>query len=551
MHPFAVTSMNESATATAPARPPEDGAWAPLREAQFRSLWLAFLGSQLVVWMNTVGAATVIATLGGSSTLIALVQTATSLPAVLLALLAGAVTDIVDRRRLLLATQSWMLVSTATAAVLTLADVATPGGILLLTFALGAGMAASVPAFQSLTPDLAGPGGLAAGVALNSVAINLARAVGPALAGVLIAAVSAGALFAVEAAGVAAIIALVISLRPPAHDGAPEQVLDAMRAGARFVRFSPAVLAVLTRALLFVTGASAFWALLPVVAFGPLDLSSSGLGVLVGCAGIGAITGATFLPRARRRIGLDLTVAIGTAGLAAAVAALAFVRAPVLAGVASFAGGLSWLSVLSTLNTAAQMAAPNWVRGRALAAFQVSMQGGLAAGALVWGLVTDSVSLEAALLAAAVVLLASVTLRGRASLAGVEGQDLTPASAWTEPTLPVEPAPDDGPVLVTLAYRVRAGDVEEFVTVISDLGRIRRRDGAREWSLYRDLEDHERWLETFVVDSWSEHLRQHERMTVADVAIERRVKSFHNGPGGPETHHLLAAAAAVGDRRRR
>jgi MFS family permease len=537
--------MNESATVTAPPEPPEGGAWAPLRDTQFRSLWLAFLGSQLVVWMNTVGAATVIATLGGSSTLIALVQTATSLPAVLLALLAGAVTDIVDRRRLLLATQSWMLVSTATAAVLTLADVATPAAILLLTFALGAGMAASVPAFQSLTPDLAGPGRLAAGVALNSVAINLARAVGPALAGLVIAAVSAGAVFALEAAGVAAVIALVVSLRSPApREDATEHVVDAMRAGARFVRFSPTLRAVLTRALLFVTGASAFWALLPVVAFGPLDVGSSGLGVLVGCAGIGAITGATFLPRVRRRIGLDLTVAIGTLGLAAAVAALAFADAPVLAGVAAFAGGLSWLSVLSTLNTAAQMAAPDWVRGRALAAFQVSMQGGLAAGALVWGLVTDSASVKAALLAAAVVLLVSVTLRGRASLAGIEDQDLTPAKAWTEPILRIEPAPQDGPVLVTLEYRVRSADIDEFVRAMDELSRIRRRDGAGEWNLYQDLEDRECWLETFLVDSWSEHLRQHKRLTVADVAIERRAKRFHAGPGEPKTRHLLAQPGA-------
>lgn len=537
--------MNESTTVTTPPRPPEGGPWAPLRDTQFRSLWLAFLGSQLVVWMNSVGAATVIATLGGSSTLVALVQTATSLPAVLLALLAGAVTDIVDRRRLLLATQSWMLVSTATAAALTLAHVATPASILLLTFSLGAGMAASVPAFQSLTPELAGPGRLAAGVALNSVAINLARAVGPALAGVVIVAVSAGALFAVEAAGVAAIITCVLSLRaPPARADKPEHVLDAMRAGARFVRFSPAVRAVLTRALLFVTGASAFWALLPVVAFGPLDLGSSGLGVLVGCAGIGALTGATFLPRVRRRVGLDLTVAIGTAGLAAAVAALAFVHEPVLAGVASYAGGLAWLSVLSTLNTAAQMAAPNWVRGRTLAAFQVSMQGGLASGALLWGLVTDSVSLEAALLAAAAVLLLSVTARGRASLAGIEGQDLTPAKAWTEPVLPVEPAPHDGPVLVTLEYRIRTEDVDQFVSAMDELGRIRRRDAAREWKLYQDLEDRECWLETFLVDSWSEHLRQHERMTVADIAVERQAKSFHLGPGDPAARHLLAEEAA-------
>jgi MFS family permease len=545
--------MNDPTTVNSPPRTSASGPWAPLRDTQFRALWLAFFGSQLVVWMNTVGAATVIATLGGSSTLVALVQTATSLPAVLFALLAGAVTDIVDRRRLLLAAQSWMLASVATAAGLTLAHTATPAAILLLTFSLGIGMAASLPAFQSLTPELAGPGRLAAGVALNSVAINLARAVGPALAGLVIAAVTAGAAFAVEAAGVVAIIALVLSLRTPAAgaDDTPEHVLAAVRTGARFVRYSPALRAVLTRALVFVTGASAFWALLPVVAFGPLDGGSTELGVLVGCAGVGAISGATLLPRVRQQLTLDLTVAIGTASLAAAVAALAFVHDPLFAGVATFAGGAAWLSVLSTLNTAAQMAAPNWVRGRALAAFQFSMQGGLAAGALVWGLLTDGVSLEAALLTAAGVLLVSLAAGGRASLAGIEDPDLTPARAWTEPAVAVEPAPDDGPVLVTLEYRVRPDDVQDFVGAMDELGRIRRRDGAVEWSLYQDVEARERWLETFLVGSWSEHLRQHERMTVADVAVERRAKGFHVGPGQPETRHMLAAEAALGSARNR
>jgi hypothetical protein len=287
------------------------------------------------------------------------------------------------------------------------------------------------------------------------------------------------------------------------------------------------------------------------VAFGPLDAGSTGLGVLVGCAGVGAISGATLLPLVRRQLTLDLTVAMGTAGLAAAVAALAFVHSPVLAGVATFAGGAAWLSVLSTLNTAAQMAAPNWVRGRALAAFQFSMQGGLAAGALVWGLLTDAVSLEAALLAAAGVLLVSLAAGGRASLAGIEDPDLTPARAWTEPAVSVEPAPDEGPVLVTLEYRVRPADVRDFVGAMDELGRIRRRDGAFEWSLYQDVEARERWLETFLVGSWSEHLRQHERMTVADVAVERRAKAFHIGPGRPEARHMLAAEAALGSARNR
>lgn len=418
MHAFAVASAmsRPHAATTAPsAHLVADSAWAPLRRSQFRSLWSAFLGSQLVVWAHGVGAATAIAALSDSPTLIALVQTAVSLPAVALALVAGAVADIVDRRRLLLATQTWMLLATGTLAGLTFADAVTPAAVLLLTFALGAGMAASIPAFQSLTPDLAGEGQLAAGVALNSVAINIARATGPALAGLLIAGLSTGALFAIEAAVVALIIVAVASLRAPgpAGDHPRERVLSAMRAGARFVRFSPDVRAVLFRAVLFVGGASAFWALLPVVAFGPLGLGSSGLGILVGCAGAGAITAALFLRSLRRRLALDRLVLAGTAGLAAALAALAVVDEPVLAGAATFAAGMAWLSVLSSLNTAAQLAAPSWVRGRTLASFQFSFHGGLAFGAFAWGLVAGGFGVEAALLAAAAGLLLGLGAAGR------------------------------------------------------------------------------------------------------------------------------------------
>ncbi len=519
--------------------------WAPLRRPLFRAIWSSLLGSQLVVWMHTVGAVTVVASLSDSPVLIAAVQTAISTPAVVLSLLAGATADIVDRRRLVLAAQGWMVAATTTLAVLTLTDTVTAGLTLALTLALGAGMAPTILAYQAMTPDAIGEDELPEAVALNSVAINIARAVGPALAGLLIVALSAGALFAIESAAVLLIMGVVFRLKVPfERPESPEPLFEALRAGARYVRFFGPARTMLIRAGLFAGCASALWALLPVVALGPLDLDSRGLGLLMGCVGTGALCGAAVMPRLRARLGFDLMIALASLTLAGGLAVLAWVDEPVVVGGALLFTGASWLTVLSSLNTAAQWAAAGWVRARTLASFQFVMQGSLALGSLVWGLTAGATTVRTALMVAAGGLLAGVIAGRRWPLGPGTDVDVSPAAHWASPELALEPHPADGPVLVTLEYRVPMERADEFVAAMTELGRIRRRDGAYAWDLYEDLEDRGRFLETFTVGSWQEHLRQHERGTVADLDVERRVKEIHEGPGPPVARHLLSARAA-------
>jgi predicted MFS family arabinose efflux permease len=408
-------------------------------------------------------------------------------------------------------------------------------------------MATTFVIYQALTQDFVPRSELPAAVALNGVAINLARAIGPALAGLVIAALSTGALFALEAGLLVAIVGLVVlRVRPPGPVRASgERLAPAVRAGIRFVRFSPPVRTVLLRGAVFSVCASALWALLPVAALGRLGLSDSGFGLLMGCVGTGAILGATMLPRLRRRFAFDRMIALASLGLAGGLVALAYIPWAELVAVTLLLTGACWLTVLSSLNTSAQRLAPGWVRARTLAVFQLVMQGGLASGSLVWGLVTGAADVETALTIAAAGLVAGVALARRWPLAGSERSDLTPAGVWSDPNVGIEPKPDDGPVLITVEYRIDPDEAERFVAAMEDLARVRRRDGGYRWDLYADLERPGCYLETFVVDSWSEHLRQHDRLTVADLELTKLTRSFHRGERPPEVRHMLWAPAAL------
>jgi hypothetical protein len=282
-----------------------------------------------------------------------------------------------------------------------------------------------------------------------------------------------------------------------------------------------------------------------VAALGRLGLSEGSFGLLMGCVGTGAILGATVLPRLRRRLAFDRMIALASLGLAAGLVALAYIPWAELVAFTLLLTGACWLTVLSSLNTSAQRVAPGWVRARTLAVFQLVMQGGLAIGSLTWGLVTSAADVELALTIAAAGLVAGVALARRWPLAGSEQSDLTPAGVWSDPNVPIEPRPDDGPVLITVEYQIDAEDADRFVEAMEDLGRIRRRDGAFRWNLYADLERPGIYLETFVVDSWSEHLRQHGRLTVADLEVTKLTSSFHRGERPPEVRHLLWAPATL------
>src|SRR4051812_42073642 len=365
----ATTPEHPGDVAIAPAErasgrtPPQGSALAPLRDPRFRVAWFAFLGAQLVIWAQTVGAVDVITRESGSAALVALIQTAISVPGVVLSLFAGAVADVIDRRRLLVAACLAMAVSMSVLATLTVADVVTPAMVLVLTAALGAGLAMFLPAFSATVPDLVPRRLVAPAVAMTNVSVNVARAVGPAMAGVVIAVAGAGGLFWLLA-GVLVVALAILALRGP-RDTAPERperIASAVRAGARYLRFSAPLKAVIARTALFVLFGSALWAMLPVVTVRTLGLDASAFGLLMACIGGGAVAGAVVLPALQARLGYDGTAAAGSLVVAGVVAALAFIGSPPVAAVVLVVAGVAWMAAITSLLTAAQMVAPAWVR---------------------------------------------------------------------------------------------------------------------------------------------------------------------------------------------
>lgn len=516
-------------------------AWTPLRQPLFRALWIAAVASNVGTWMQDVGSTWLMTSLSRSPLTVALMQTASSLPFFLLALPAGALADVVDRRRLLLLAQGWMLAAAAVMGALTLAHVMTPGWLLALTFTLGLGSAMNGPAWQAITPDLVSREELASAVALGGVGFNLARAVGPALGGLVVAAGGPGAVFLLNAASFLGVMAVLYAWkRAPEESVLPaERVLGAMRAGTRYVRHSPLLRAVLVRAAVFILFGSAMWALLPLVARVEMRLSALGYGALLGCLGLGAVLGASVLPNVRQRFGVDLTVAGATVLMALVSATLATLRTfgPLCA--LMVLAGIAWMAVMSSMNVAAQTVVPGWVRARALALYLLAAQGGMALGGAVWGVIATHAGIDKAMLAAAGGLVVGLAVIPRFRLAGGDEHDLTPSMHWPAPVVAEDLQPDAGPVLVTVEYCVDPARAAEFARAMQAVRRLRRRDGAHRWGLYHDLADPRRQVETFVVESWLEHLRQHERVTVADREVEQRARAFHLGPEPPAVTHLL------------
>jgi MFS family permease len=531
-------------------RPPAS-AWAPLAEPVFRALWIAALASNIGYWMQSVGAVWLMTQLSRSAVLVALVQTAISLPVMLVGLPAGAMADVIDRRRLLLTTQAWMLASAAALALLTAAGVVTPWLLLALTFSLGLGNAVNGPVWQAVIPELVEPEHTSAAVALNSVQFNVGRALGPALGGLVVATAGPEAVFGLNALSFLGVIAVLWRWRRPEQDvlGAGERVVGAIGAGLRYVRHAPALRAVLYRTSVFVLPASALWALLPLVATRELGLDATGYGVLLGGLGAGSIVGAALLPRIRSRLPIDLRLVVGTLLLAGALLVLALVRWVPVVLAAMLLAGVAWVVVLTSFNVATRSVVSRWVQARALAVYLLVFQGSLALGSLAWGVAAARLGDTRALLAAVLALLAGLAGGLRWRLHGISSVDLTP-SVRPGPEVAVELEPDDGPVLVLVEYRIEPSRAEDFAVAMRALRRVRKRDGAYRWGLWTDVVDPARYVETFVVRSWAEHLRQHERFTVEDMLVRERVLSFHVGEEPPAVSHLIHPDAAIGRQRR-
>jgi MFS family permease len=514
---------------------------APFRQPIFRALWTATLVSNLGTWMQNVGAAWLMTSLTPSPLVVSMVQTATTLPIFFLALPAGALADILPRRGLLVTSQVWMLVAAACLSFATFSHAISPVGLLAFTFAMGIGSAMNGPAWQAVVTDIVPKPDLTAAVSLNAASFNLARAVGPALGGIIVAKAGAGTTFLLNAVSFLSVIIVLYRWKPAQRKSVlpAERFVGAMHSGFRYLLYAPALKAVVVRTLAFTVFGSGIWALLPLVVKTELRRGPSAYGMLLGAMGLGAIAGTVFLPRLSGRTSVDRIVVGGT--LVFAVVCFATACVPlysVLLIVIPF-GGLSWMVLLSSLSVATREVVPNWVQGRALSIYLLVFQGGAALGSLLWGGVAQRAGVRSALLCAALGLSATVILGIKFSLAAGKALKLTQESAWPEPVLASGSEPHSGPAFVTVEYRVQPGHSEEFIEEMHNLEVIRRRDGATQWGLFRDGSTTDLYLEEFVVESWLEHLRQHERMTVSDLEVQARIHAMHLGPEAPRVTHYV------------
>lgn len=523
------------------------GAFAPFAHRAFAVLWGATLVANIGTWMRDVGLGWTMTELSPSTTMVAAVQAAAALPVVLLALPAGALADVLDRRRLLLAAQAGLGLLSATLALLAWLGWLTPAVVLAAALLGGVGAALSAPAWQAIVPQLVPRPVLRPAVALNALGINLARAVGPALGGAVLAASGVAVVMLLDALSFLGILLALAWWRAPAvaRSAPPERVLGALRAGLRYARQSPALRRVLVRAASFFLFAAAPWALLPLVARA-LPGGGPGLfGLLLTAIGLGAVAGALLLPAVRTRLqaGPGATVLGGTAGVALAGLGLSAATGPALALAACALLGLSWIAVLTSLNVAAQSALPDWVRARGLSLYLSVFSGGMMTGGLAWGVAAEIAGVPAALAAAALLGLgAGLLVRGVALPDG--GADLVPSGHMPgHEGLATRPDPAAGPVLVQLDYRLRAPeDRAGLLAALAPLAQERRRDGASAWWAFADPDDPLRVVEAFLVQDWAEHERMHARATEAGHALHRAANAF-DIEGRPRLRHLVAVPA--------
>ena len=512
---------------------PEPSIRATLRHRPFRAL----LGGGTVYFvgnaMQAMATAWLMVELTGSSFLAALVQTAVFLPMFLLALPSGVLADTTDRRRLILGALIVQAAVVALLAVLVLAGRAGAGTLLVMTFIAGCCTAVLSPSWNSAIVDVVPRPELPQAITAVGIAYNAARALGPAAAGWVFAAAGSGWVFVLAVLGVLALLESVRRHPPRAHPPSrlpAERLWGGMLSALRFARHSQVLLAQLVRTVAYGAAGSALWALLPVIAAHQLGLGAAGFGFLIGCMGAGAVFTGLFVGALRSRLGLERLIVIGCVVFAGVMAVAALSRwAPLVYGVLLLAGG-SWMAVMSTFNTATQTSVPPWVRARATSMHTLCALGSFAIGSAFWGALSDIVGLQAALGLAALAMLAGLLLARHFPLRMGEVGEVTQVKTSDNLFIVHEPDPEAGPVAVEIAYRVQSERTDEFLEAVSLLRAPRRRDGATFWRVYRDLSDPTRFVERFIVTSWADYLHQRARATLADQALEARVRE-HLLPG--------------------
>ncbi len=517
----------------------------PLANPLFRALWIASIASNVGTWMQDAGSGWLMTSLTSSPLLVALIQAATTLPIFVFALPAGALADMVDRRKLLILSQILAVGAAAALAVLTWLGLTNALTLLCIEATLGFAAGLSGPAFQAITPELVDRDIMPRAIALNSIGVNIARAIGPALGGLTIAAFGPAAVFAANAmlTGSVAVVLYRWNRRVTPSHLPPEHFVSAVLAGLRYARGAPLLKAVLIRTFVLFLFASALLALLPLIGRRTLGLRADQYGLLLGAMGVGALAAAVVMKRLLAGITPDRLLSASAAVLGVAMLGLAFSRSLLPALGAMAVAGAAWIIIVSTLNGAAQSATAGWVRARSLAIYLVFFQGALAAGALLWGGLASYTGTAIAIAAAALGMLASLPLAWIFPLAG--RMDLEPSLDWQMPVVRLDDPEDRGPVMITVEYRIDPQQLGAFGDAMRLLERARRRDGAYQWGLFEDTTAPGVMIEYFLVASWLEHLRQHERRTRDDVPVQARVTAFHLDADPPRVRHLVAPGRAL------
>ncbi|WP_235726787.1 MFS transporter [Martelella mediterranea] len=515
----------------------------PLAVPIFRALWFATLVSNIGTWMSSVGAGWLMTSLAPDPLVVALVQVASTFPMFILALPAGALADIVDRRKLLICAQLFAIAAAGSLAFSTWAGLMTAPLLLAFTGLMAIGAALAAPAFQAIVPELVAREALQDAVTLNGLAINIARAIGPALAGLIIAATGPEAVFALNALSTMGVVLVLwrwkrkteVSLLPPEH------LSGAMRVGLRYALRSAELQSVLVRAAVFIVFASCLWALLPLIARDTLGQGAAGYGGLLGFMGIGAVVGAVLMPRLRALVSTNRISIVASILMAAALASLAAVKDFGVASTLLFGIGICWIAMMSALNGAAQASSADWVKARALAVYLLAFQGSMSLGALFWGALAGAWGIPLTLsIAAAGMAVLTLLVARRFALNTAATQDFAPSDHWPTPIVAAEPEADRGPVLITIEYHLDSNDVAAFSQTMAGMRRIRKRDGAIRWGLFEDVARPGVLIETFTVESWLEHLRQHARVSNADRVLQDAVTAFHTGDERPIIRHFIA-----------
>ncbi|ODT06000.1 MAG: ABC transporter permease [Mesorhizobium sp. SCN 65-20] len=523
----------------------------PFKHGIFRSVWLASLGSNFGGLIQSVGAAWLMTSIATSSDMVALVQASVTLPIMLFSLVSGALADSFDRRRVMLTAQCFMLVVSALLTVVAYFGLITPWLLLSFTFLIGCGTALNNPSWQASVGDMVPRPVMPAAVALNSMGFNMTRSVGPAIGGIIVATAGAAAAFAVNTLSYFALIFVLFRWRPqyPKSTLPRETLGQAMGAGLRYVIMSPNIGKVLLRSFAFGFTAVAIQALLPLVA---RDLVSGGpltFGIMLGAFGIGAVGGALISGRIRRSMTSETIVRSAFLGFALSSWIAAWSTSAWITSAGLLIGGACWVLALSHFNISVQMSTPRWVVGRALSIYQMSTFGGMAFGAWIWGVISDSHGASAALVVAGLAMLVGAAIGFFLPLPEHTILNLDPLNRFREPHLALDVQPRSGPITISIEFIIREEDVPAFLDAMAERRRVRRRDGARHWTLSRDLENPEVWIETYHTPTWLEYVRHNHRATHADAEIGDTLRALHSGAQPPRVRRTIerptSLAAAI------